>query len=69
MRVLNVIALILILIGGLAWGLIGVFNYNIVEAIFGTASTGASVTYIIIGIAALYKTLVAIAVRTVGSKK
>ena len=35
MIIANIIAYILVLIGGLTWGLVGIFNFNIVEAIFG----------------------------------
>ena len=43
---------LLIVIGGLNWGLVGFFKYNLVEKIF---STGLSrVIYDIVGIAAVY---------------
>lgn len=69
MRVINVIALILILIGGLNWGLVGFFDYNLVDAIFGADSTGSRVIYAIVGVAALYKVVVAVGVRAMGSGK
>lgn len=53
MRVLLVIAKILVIIGGLNWGLIGVFQYNLVDALFGEGSVGAQVVYIAVGVAAL----------------
>lgn len=68
-RVINVIALILILIGGLNWGLVGFFDYNLVDAIFGADSTGARVVYAVVGVAALYKVVVAVGVRAMGSGK
>jgi len=48
------IALILTVIGGLNWGLIGLINLNIVEAIFGVGSIITRVVYVIVGLAALY---------------
>lgn len=48
------IALILTIIGGLNWGLVGLFNYNLVNAIFGTGSTLSRIIYILVGLAALY---------------
>lgn len=48
------VALILVLIGSLNWGLIGFFNVNVVAAIFGETSTIARIIYAIIGICALY---------------
>lgn len=35
MIIANIIAYIIVMIGGLTWGLIGIFNFNLVEAIFG----------------------------------
>ncbi len=53
MRVLLVIAKILVIVGGLNWGLVGMFNFNLVDAIFGEGSVGSQVVYIIVGLAAL----------------
>ncbi len=63
MRTLNVIAVILILIGGLNWGLVGFFDYNLVDSIFGTGSVAARVIYDVVGLAALYKVVVAVTTR------
>jgi uncharacterized membrane protein YuzA (DUF378 family) len=63
MKVLNIIALILILVGGLNWGLVGFFDYNLVDAIFGTGSVAARVIYDLVGVAALYKIVVAVTSR------
>ncbi len=46
------IALILVIIGGINWGLVGVFDYNLVGSIFGT--TIATIIYILVGISALW---------------
>ena len=40
-------------IGALNWGLIGLFGFNLVTFLFGTATTASSIVYCIIGIAAL----------------
>ncbi len=48
------IALILVIIGGLNWGLVGLFNYNLVDAIFGPMSTLSRIIYILVALAALY---------------
>lgn len=63
MKVLNIIALILILVGGLNWGLVGFFDYNLVDAIFGQGSVAARVIYDLVGVAALYKIVVAVTSR------
>ncbi len=48
------IALILVIIGGLNWGLVGLFNYNLVDAIFGVGSAISRIIYILVALAALY---------------
>lgn len=68
MKAVNVIALILILIGGLNWGLVGFFDFNLVGAIFGEGSTLSRVVYALVGVAALYKVLVAVFSRTLAKK-
>lgn len=68
MRAINVIALLLIIVGGINWGLVGFFDYNLVDALFGAGSTGARVVYAVVGVAAVYKLLVAVFSR-VGAKK
>jgi uncharacterized membrane protein YuzA (DUF378 family) len=50
---LNTIALILILIGALNWGLIGLFDYNLVEALLGQ-TMAANIIYIVVGFAGLW---------------
>jgi len=50
----DLLALILVIVGGLNWGLVGLFNYNLVDAIFGVGSTLSRIIYIIVGLAALY---------------
>ena len=53
MRGLYNTALTLLIIGGLNWGLIGLFNYNLVDAIFGNATWLTRIVYIIVGVAAI----------------
>jgi len=48
------IALILVIVGGLSWGLVGIFDFDVVATIFGTMSTIARVVYVVIGVAALW---------------
>ncbi len=54
MKVLNYICLTLTIIGAIVWGIIGLFNYNVVDAIFGTGSFLSRAIYILVGIAGLY---------------
>lgn len=54
MKALDAIALILVVIGGINWGLVGLFDYNLVDALFGTGSALSRIIYVIVGIAAIY---------------
>jgi uncharacterized protein len=50
----DLIALILVIVGGLNWGLVGLFNFDLVAAIFGDMSTLSRIVYILVGLASLY---------------
>ena len=50
---LDWIVIILLIIGGINWGLIGVFNYNLIDAIFGFGAI-ARIIYILVGLSAIY---------------
>ena len=54
MKYLEMIACILLIIGGLNCGLVGLFDFNLVGFIFG-ASIIAKVIYIVVGLSAVYK--------------
>lgn len=54
LNVLDWICMILIIIGGLNWLLWGVFDFNLVAAIFGTLSVISRIIYILVGVSALY---------------
>lgn len=54
MGILGWIAFILVVVGGLNWGLIGFFEFNLVETIFGAGSVLTSVVYDLVGLSALY---------------
>ena len=45
---------ILLIIGGINWGLIGFFGWNLVAAIFGDMSVVSRIIYALVGLAALY---------------
>lgn len=55
MFIANLVSYILVLLGALNWGLYGVFNFNLVSAVFmGDRSIGAIITYVIIALAAIW---------------
>lgn len=52
---IDLTAVILVIIGGLNWGLIGFFNgYNLVAALFGAWPTVENIIYAVVGLAAVY---------------
>ncbi len=53
MKAVDWIALLLLVIGGLNWGLIGLFDYNLVSALFGGLPTLENLIYILVWIAAI----------------
>ncbi len=54
MKTLDYIAVILVAIGAINWGLIGFFDFNLVKAIFGDMTWVTRIIYAIVGIAGLY---------------
>ena len=52
--VIDWIALVLVIIGGLNWGLVGIFKLDLVAKIFGSVTWLMNVVYILVGIAALW---------------
>ncbi len=54
MKVIDTIALILVIIGAINWGLIGIFNFNLVDAIFGVMSVLSRIIYTLVGISGLW---------------
>lgn len=54
MKIIDKIALVLVIIGAIVWGIIGIFNYNIVDAIFGVGSIISKIIYILVGISGLW---------------
>ena len=55
MKALNIITLILVIVGGLNWGLVGAFDFDLVAALFGADSALANLVYILVGLSALYQ--------------
>ena len=51
--VLDWIALVLVIIGGLNWGLVGLFKFDLVATIFGD-SIIATIVYVLVGVSAIY---------------
>lgn len=54
MKALDYTALIVAIVGAVNWGLIGIFNFNLVELIFGNMTWIARIIYTLVGICGLY---------------
>ena len=48
------IALVLMIVGAINWGLVGAFNFDLVAAIFGEMSMASRIVYVLVGLAGLY---------------
>ena len=51
---LDIVALILIIIGAINWGLIGFFDINLVALLFGSMSWLSRIVYALVGLCGLY---------------
>ena len=61
MKVVNVISAILLLIGGLNWGLVGFFDFNLISYIFGMSNGGVLVSrilYALVGLSFLWELII-----------
>ncbi len=47
-------AMILVIVGALNWALVGLFQWNLVAALFGTMSALTRIVYVLVGVAGLY---------------
>lgn len=56
MKAINIVTLILVIVGGLNWGLVGMAQFDLVAAIFGGQNTaGARLIYVLVGLSALWQ--------------
>ena len=61
------VALILVIVGGLNWGLVGAFDFNLVDALFGEMSALARIVYVLVGLSAIF--LVFTATKLAGDRE
>ena len=55
MRTFDIVAAVLLVVGGLNWGLVGFLNFDLVAAFFGAGSSLTRSVYGLVGIAAIYQ--------------
>ncbi len=51
---LDWVAIVLVIVGALNWGLVGLFGFNLVNAIFGGVPVLEAIVYILVGLSGLY---------------
>jgi uncharacterized membrane protein YuzA (DUF378 family) len=56
---LDWVALVLVIIGGLNWGLVGVFNIDVIAEVFGMMTTISQIVYVLVGLSAIYLAIIA----------
>ncbi len=54
LKAMDKLALVLVVIGGLNWGLVGILNFNLVTTLFGDMSMIGRVVYALVGLSAVY---------------
>lgn len=54
MNALDWVTMVLMIIGGLNWGLVGLFNVDLVATLFGQMSALSRIIYVLVGLSALY---------------
>lgn len=60
MVIANIIAFVILCIGGINWGLVGIFNWNLVSAIFAGWAPGIITVYVLVLLATLWLIFAAI---------
>lgn len=55
MKLVNTLTLALVIVGGLNWGLVGLFGFDLVAALFGTASILSRLVYVVVGLSAAWQ--------------
>ncbi len=67
MSALDYLAMALLIIGGLNWAMVGLFDVDMVATIFGQGSPATRIVYVVVGLAALYS--IYTAAKMAGSKR
>ncbi len=55
MRTVDIIVAVLLVVGGINWGLVGLFQFDLVAALFGEASPLSRMVYTMVGLCAVYQ--------------
>ena len=55
MKFIDIFTLILVILGGVNWGLVGIFSFDLEAAIFGVGAGLARIVYILVGLSAAWQ--------------
>lgn len=55
MKALNILTLMLVIVGGLNWALVGIFDFDLVATVFGAGSLLARMVYVVVGLSAIWQ--------------
>lgn len=69
MKTVHMVAYLLLWVGGLNWGLVGLFNFNLVEVLFGSMPAVVMIVYVLVGASAVFSALTHMKECKVCSKK
>ncbi len=69
MKTAHMVAYILLWVGGLNWGLVGLFQFDLVQALLGGMPAFANLVYILVGVSAVYTAFTHMGECKVCSKK
>lgn len=63
LNVLDWLVLVLLIVGGLNWGLVGLFKFDLVAKLFGEMSGLSRIVYTLVGLAAVYLAAISLKLR------
>lgn len=55
MRLVNLVTLALVIVGGVNWGLVGLFGFDLVATVFGNMTALSRIVYVLVGASALWQ--------------
>ena len=59
-KTMDMVALVLMIIGGLNWGLVALFNFDLVAKLFGTMTMASRAVYLLVALAAIWGIVTAV---------
>jgi uncharacterized membrane protein YuzA (DUF378 family) len=64
MKAIDIGVMILLIVGGLNWGLVGFFGFDVVKTVFGDMTVVSRLVYVLVGFGAVYEALQWKAIQT-----